>query len=126
MAETRIPFTWNSANFKYNSAPRDENETRYTWDDVALVQEFLPSPPPPSERPGEGDNEIVIKGRGPDEEYVHPLFKDENKKKRLIKLIYKTQGKVLKEEKEIKEIKVTVKDVKILAKEVLGINVKIL
>lgn len=119
----RTPFTWDSANFKYNLAPRDSTEDEYTWDDVALVEEALP---PPQERESGNEGEIVIRGRGPDEEYIHPLFKDENKKKRLIKLIYKTQGKVLKEEKEIKEIKVTVKDVKILAKEVLGINVKIL
>ena len=117
MAEIRTPYKWNTANFTYDIAPTDTKETRYTWDDVALVTKVLPRP---------DDGEIVIRGRGPDEDYVHPLFKDEKKKKRLIKLIYKTQGKVLKEEKEIKEIKVTVKDVKILAKEVLGINVKIL
>jgi len=70
--------------------------------------------------------EVIKGGRATDDEYVHPLFQDEKKKKRLVKLIYKTQGKVLKEEKEIKEIKITVKDVKILAKEVLGINVTIL
>jgi hypothetical protein len=118
MAEIRIPYQWETANFTWNVAPTNRKETRYTWDDVALVQQILPRP--------DDDGEVVIRGRGPDEDYVHPLFKDEKKKKRLIKLIYKTQGKVLKEEKEIKEIKVTVKDVKILAKEVLGINVKIL
>ena len=101
----RTPFTWNNANFAWNNNP-------YTWDDVALVEEAV--------------EEIQRKKGMVDEDYVHPLFKDENKNKRLVKLIYKTQGKVLKEEKEIKEIKVTVKDVKILAKEVLGINVKIL
>ena len=101
----RTPFTWNSANFTWNDNP-------YTWDDVALVEEVI--------------DEIQRRGGMVDDDYVHPLFQDEKKKKRLIKLIYKTQGKVLKEEKEIKEIKVTVKDVKILAKEVLGINVKIL
>ena len=116
MAETRTPYKWNTANFTYDIAPTDTKKDRYTWDDVALVTGLLPP----------DDGEVVIRGRGPDEEYIHPLFKDEEKKKRLIKLIYKTQGKVLKEEKEIKEIKVTVKDVKILAKEVLGINVKIL
>lgn len=117
MAEIRTPYKWETANFTWNVAPTDRKETRYTWDDVALVTKVLPPP---------DDGEVIIRGRGPDEEYIHPLFKDEKKKKRLIKLIYKTQGKVLKEEKEIKEIKVTVKDVKILAKEVLGINVKIL
>ena len=102
---SRTPITWDNANFAWNDNP-------YTWDDIALVEEVV--------------DEIQQRGGMVDDDYVHPLFKDENKKKRLIKLIYKTQGKVLKEEKEIKEIKVTVKDVKILAKEVLGINVKIL
>lgn len=115
----RTPFTWDSANFSYDLAPLDKTQDNYTWDDVALVEELLP----PSERQGSG--EVIIKG-GPADDYIHPLFQDEKKKKRLIKLVYKTQGKVLKEVKEIKEIKVTVKDVKILAKEVLGINVKIL
>lgn len=118
MAEVRTPYQWETANFTWNDAPTDKSLDRYTWDDCALVQQILPRP--------DEEGEVIIRGRGPDEEYVHPLFQDEKKKKRLIKLIYKTQGKVLKEEKEIKEIKVTVKDVKILAKEVLGINVKIL
>jgi len=99
MANT--PITWNNANIIWNDNP-------YTWDDIALVKE------------------VIKGGRATDDEYLHPLLQDEKKKKRLVKLIYKTQGKVLKEEKEIKEIKITVKDVKILAKEVLGINVTIL
>jgi len=103
MAETLI--TWDSADFKWNDNP-------YTWDDVALVEQAV--------------EELQQKRGVVDEDYVHPLFRDEKKNKRLVKLIYKTQGKVLKEEKEIKEIKITVKDVKILAKEVLGINVTIL
>ena len=117
MTTIRTPYKWNTANFTYNIAPTDTKKSRYTWDDVALVTEVLPPP---------DDGEVIIRGRGSDEEYIHPLFKDEEKKKRLIKLICKVQGIEYKEEKEIKETKVTVKDVKILAKEVLGINVKIL
>ena len=97
--------TWDNADFTWDNNP-------YTWSEVALAQEAV--------------EETRRKGRAADDDFIHPLFDDENKNKRLIKLIYKTQGKILKEEKEIKEIKVTVKDVKILAKEVLGINVKIL
>ena len=110
--------TWNSANFTYDNAPTDTEENRYTWDDVKLVDEAL---------------KLLQQGQGKaqksgptDDDFIHPFFDDEKKNKRLVKLVYKTQGKVLKEEKEIKEIKITVKDVKILAKEVLGINVKIL
>ena len=102
---SQTPITWDSADFTWDN-------NLYTWEDIALVEEVV--------------EELQQKRGVIDEDYVHPLFRDEKKNKRLIKLIYKTQGKVLKEEKEIKEIKVTVKDVKILAKEVLGINVKIL
>ena len=109
MAEVRTPIKWGDNEIIWNDNP-------YTWDDVALVEEVV----------NEVQEEAQRRGGMVDDDYVHPLFRDENKKKRLVKLIYKTQGKVLKEEKEIKEIKVTVKDVKILAKEVLGINVKIL
>ena len=105
----RTPISWDNANFRWDRNP-------YTWDDVALVTDAV----------DEVQEEARRRGGVIDDDYVHPLFKDEKKNKRLVKLIYKTQGKVLKEEKEIKEIKVTVKDVKILAKEVLGINVKIL
>ena len=101
----RTPITWNNANVVWNDNP-------YTWDDIALVEEAV--------------EEIQRRGGPTDDDFVHPLFDDEKKNKRLVKLIQKPQGKVLKEEKEIKEIKVTVKDVKILAKEVLGINVTIL
>ena len=48
---------------------------------------------------------------------------DDEKKKRLIKLICKVQGKTITEEKEIQEYKITVSDVKMLAKEVLGIEI---
>ena len=108
--------TWDSADFTYDNAPTDSNETRYTWDDVKLVDEVLKRL----------QQQGVKRGGPAGDDFIHPFFDDEKKNKRLIKLIYKTQGKILKEEKEIKEIKVTVKDVKILAKEVLGINVKIL
>ena len=96
---------WDNADFTW-----DNNS--FTWSEIALAEEAV--------------EETRRRGRASDDDFIHPLFDDENKNKRLIKLIYKTQGKILKEEKEIKEIKVTVKDVKILAKEVLGINVKIL
>ena len=110
----RTPITWNNANFTWNEGDifSNQSSTPFTWDDVALVEEVV--------------KEIQRRGRPPDDDFIHPFFDDEKKNRRLIKLIYRTQGKVLKEEKEIKEIKVTVKDVKILAKKVLGINVKIL
>jgi|TARA_R100000030_G_scaffold38207_1_gene28653 hypothetical protein len=95
---------WDEANFKWNDNP-------HTWDDVALVIEVISVVGPP----GEGDD------------FIHPIFdKEPEKKKKLVKLICKVQGKTIKKEKEIKEYKITVKDIQLLAEEVLGINVKVL
>jgi len=95
---------WDEANFKWNDNP-------HTWDDVALVIEVINVVGPP----GEGDD------------FIHPIFdKEPEKKKKLVKLICKVQGKTIKKEKEIKEYKITVKDIQLLAEEVLGINVKVL
>ena len=96
---------WDEANFKWNDNP-------HTWDEVALVIEALEAISGP---PGEGDD------------FIHPFFdKDSEKKKKLVKLICKVQGKTIKKEKEIKDFKITVKDIQLLAEEVLGINVKVL
>ena len=96
---------WEDANFKWNDNP-------FTWDEVALVVEDLEAISGP---PGEGDD------------FIHPFFdKDSEKKKKLVKLICKVQGKTIEKEKEIKEYKITVKDIQLLAEEVLGINVKVL
>ena len=70
MATIRTPYKWNTANFTYDIAPTDTKKNRYTWDDVALVTEILPP----------DDGEIVIRGRGPDEEYIHPLLKTKKRK----------------------------------------------
>ena len=96
---------WEDANFKWNDNP-------HTWDEVALVIEAVEAISGP---PGEGDD------------FIHPFFdKDPEKKDKLVKLICKVQGKTIEKEKEIKEYKITVKDIQLLAEEVLGINVTIL
>ena len=93
---------WEDADFKWNDNP-------YTWDEVALVVEAISGPP------GEGDD------------FIHPFFdKDPESKAKLVKLICKVQGKTIKKEKEIKDFKITVEDIQLLAEEVLGINVKVL
>ena len=91
------PITWDNANFTWDNNP-------HTWDEVLLVLEALGPP-------GEGI-----------EEAPWTQF-DKEKKKRLIKLICKVQGKTIKEEKEINNYKIKVSDIKMLAKEVLGIEV---
>ena len=91
------PISWDNANFLWNDNP-------HTWDEVLLVLEALGPP-------GEGI-----------EEAPWTQF-DKEKKKRLIKLICKVQGKTFKEEKEIQDYKIKVSDIKILAEKVLGIEV---
>ena len=99
---------WEDANIKWNDNP-------YTWDEVALVVEAVEVVEAISGPPGEGDD------------FIHPFFdKDSEKKKKLVKLICKVQGKTIKKEKEIEDFKITVKDIQLLAEEVLGINVKVL
>jgi hypothetical protein len=89
--------TWDNANFTWNNNP-------HTWDEVLLVIEAV------------GGGGVMA------EDMPWTQFKDE-KKKRLIKLICKVQGKTIREEKEIQDYKIKVSDIKLLAKEVLGIEI---
>ena len=110
-----IPIKWKDADFKWNIAPPSEDykvgfkasKFPYTWNDVALVEEV---------------GEVIQQGGGVMADDM-PWTKDEDKKKRLIKLICKVQGKTFKEEKEIQDYKIKVSDIKILAEKVLGIEV---
>ena len=88
--------TWNNANILWNS-------NSFTWDDVKLVQE-------------------IISGGGNIEDDM-PWMKPE-KKKQLIKLILKVKGETLTESKQksIKQYKIKAKDVKLVVKEVSGIE----
>ena len=88
---------WEDADFRWELAPTDPDAARYTWDDVVLVEEVV---------------EIL---KGPPTEERWDKWEDE-KKKRLIKLICKVQGRTYKETKETK-------DIKLLAEKVLGIEV---
>ena len=102
---------WDEASFKWNDNP-------HTWDDVVLVIAAI-------DAAGEAISIVGPPGEGDD--FIHPIFdKEPEKKKKLVKLICKVQGKTIKKEKEIKEYKITVKDIQLLAEEVLGINVKVL
>ena len=96
------PIKWEDANFSWS-------RNSYTWDDVQLVVEVV---------------EAVDKGGGGVMEEDMPWTKwEDDKKKRLIKLICKVQGRTYKETKETQDIKITAKDIKILAEKVLGIEV---
>ena len=93
---------WEDANFKWDKAPT--TGTPYTWDEVILVEEAV------------GGGGVMA------EDMPWTKWEDE-KKKRLIKLICKVQGKTYKETKETQNIKITAKDIKLLAEKVLGIEV---
>tara|TARA_R110002012_G_scaffold174291_1_gene339153 strand:+ start:424 stop:783 length:360 start_codon:yes stop_codon:yes gene_type:complete len=109
------PIKWKDADFKWNAAPPSEDykvgfkpsKFPYTWDDVALIEEVV---------------ETIHQGGGVIEDDM-PWVKDPDKKKRLIKLILKCQGKTYKETKEVQDIEITAKDIKLLAEKVLGIEV---
>ena len=114
MAAEKTPIKWEDADFKWNIAPPSEDykvgfktsKFPYQWDDVALVEEALGG------------------GGGDMEEMPWTKWEDEDeRKKSLIKLICKVQGKTIIKEKYIQNYKITASDIKILAEKVLGIEV---
>ncbi|MBC8295794.1 MAG: hypothetical protein H8E55_08380 [Pelagibacterales bacterium] len=100
---------WEGADFKWDLAPTDTNATRYTWDDVTLVED-------------------LISGGGSGEELAWNINQlDPVKKRRFIRLICKVKGiETYSGQKTIKEnIKITANDVQLVAKEVLGIDLTV-
>jgi hypothetical protein len=103
---TRIPFQWGNANFSWESNPfPNQSVPIFKWSDCALIIDII-----------EGGG-----GKAPDEYFAkHP-----EKKKKFIKLLCKVEGKEYKETKEVLERKIRISDVSLVAKEVLGINIKV-
>ena len=102
----RIPFQWENANFAWNTNPfSNQSRNPFTWDDCALITELL---------------EVIAAGKAPDD-----YFKDKEKKKRFIKLLCEIEGKEYKETKEILDCKIRISDISLVAKEVLGVNIKV-
>ena len=107
MSTQRIPFKWGSANFEWNDGIPFPNQSKspFTWNDCALVQEVV---------------DAIDAGASYQE-----VFKDKKKKKRFIKLICQVQGIEYKETKEVKKRSIRITDVALVAKEVLGVDVKV-
>lgn len=108
MATTRIPFAWGNANFAYNTNPFPNQSTNpFIWSDVALIITVL---------------EGLGGGKTPEE-----IFKDKAKKKKFITLMMKcgVMDKEYKETKEVIDRQIRITDIALVAKEVLGINIKI-
>ena len=95
----KTPIKWENANFTW-----DQNT--FTWDDVFLIQEIA---------------DAFAAGEDPTA-YIN---KDEEKKKKFIKILCKVQGTTYEEKKENKNIKIKAKEIELVIKEVLGINVNI-
>ena len=92
------PIKWEDANFHWN-------DNSYSWDEVQLVEEVV---------------QQIQQGAIPED-----VFSEQYKKrKKLIKLILKIKGETLTEsiEKEIKQYKIQAKDIKLVVKEVLGVE----
>ena len=92
--------TWNNANFTWNI-------NSFTWDEVQLVEEIV---------------ETIQQGGGNIEDDM-PWMKPQ-KKEQLIRLILKVRGETLTEskQKQIKQYKIKAKDIRLVVKEVSGIE----
>lgn len=107
---TRVPFQWSNANFAYNTNPfPNQSKNPFTWDDVALIEGIV----------------SAVQGGGSYNEHDFWLHRPKEEKKRFIKLLCKVEGKEYKETKEVLNRKIRISDISLVAKEVLGINIKV-
>ena len=101
---------WEEADFKWNLAPTDTSKTRYTWDDVKFLEE-------------------LVDGHGATADGIlwHIDQADPEKKKRFIRLVCKVKGiETYSGQKTIHDnIEVSTEDVKLVVKEVLGIDLQV-
>jgi hypothetical protein len=104
---TRTPFQWDNANFAWEANPfSNQSINPFTWDDVALITDVV----------------SALGGGYTPSDYFdkHP-----QKKQKFIKLLCKVEGREYKETKEVLNRKIRISDVSLVAKEVLGINIKV-
>jgi len=109
MAFIKTFIKWEETGLRTTPIQWDSNP--YKWDEVFIIEEIA-----------------AAGGAGPEEmgEYIKKL--DRNKRKKIIRLVCKIEGKEYKEQKVVKEnAKVTLKHIEIILKEAkkLGIEVKV-
>jgi hypothetical protein len=112
---TRIPFQWNTSDFNWDATNPTDGKTyppneivtgTNFWNDCALIIELI----------------NVMQGGGSHTDYFD---QKPEKKKQFIKLLCKVQGKEYTKNIEIHKTKIFISDIKLVAKEVLGIDVKL-
>ena len=99
---------WDEANILWNSNP-------YKWDEIELVEEVIAS------------SDVSSNGASGEEILWNVQQLDAKKKKRFIKLVCKVKGiETYSGQKTVKEdIDITVADVELVVKEVLGIDLTV-
>ena len=99
-------FTWNNADFTWNQS--NPSDPLYTWNDVALIKEAI------------GGGGVITE----DMPWMKWDDTDERKKK-LIKLILKLNGKTITESKrkQIKQYKIKVSDIKLAIENISNIEI---
>ena len=93
------PITWDKANVIWSN-------NSFTWDEVQLVEEL----------------EQLVRGGG---DFTEEIYKyNDEKRNKLINLTLKIYGNTITESKkrEIKQYKIKAKDIKLVVKEVLGVE----
>ena len=89
-------FTWDNANFNWDT-------NRYTWDEVVLIRELASA----------------------GEDFPSIFRESPEKKKKFIKLKCKVEGVEYKENKEVKDVSIRIQNIKLVADEVLGVNLEV-
>ena len=102
MSQKTTKIKWEDADFKWDLAPTDTSDIRYTWDDVTLVDELT-------------GGDTTLSGVRKKIDKLEP-----SKKKRLVHLIMRKQGiKVYDSSKFVNDdIKIKITDVEMIIKEV--------
>jgi len=105
-----ISYTNTAIQTKWIETLTEYSKTQFTWGDVITAQEIV----------------YGGKSSGDFGEWLRDWQKDDTKRKRVIKLLCKINGKQFSEEKTYRTAKINVKDAKLIVKSVLGVELNIL